>query len=198
MACIVIGLDGGLTVGGCVAVDFTRMGIAGFEWWVAQGEYDGRVLVSNAAKRLHGSLPDEPNLVVLAAEAVFFRTHMRRCKTLAELEAVLKYKGFVDMSGPSDRTAITVSQSVGIFLAHWPRPYFELVSSDWRKRTGVPVGKGVPYKEWAMRIAQSKIESFGGQKATLGSAIGRGNDHLAEAFLMALAGRQLAKEAGIW
>jgi hypothetical protein len=196
MATIVIGVDGGLTVGGCVALNVNEASVCGFEWWCARNENEGRYLVSEAVKRLAVSIPYESTYNILVAEGVYMKTHIRRIKSEEELNKVMSAKGFVDVTGPGNRTPITVSQSVGVFLFLWPKPYVELTSSEWRKIVGIPVGKGIPYKEWAIRKAQEHIKSLGGQAEALRVNIVKGNDHLAEAYLIALAGLEVAIRKG--
>lgn len=177
---ILVGLDPGLTGGGLVVRHGNTFETLFHQAWAANST-NGLIICANIAKIVASRFPDS----WLIVERPFIKQFVKIAQSEKALRQI-QAKGWVEVPTSVGAVALSIAKCIGIFLAYWPAQFMELGPSEWRSEAGV----SAPTK--AADLARA-LELLPGKDPLRQTLEATGNDHLADAFCLTVAGEGLLR-----
>lgn len=177
----IVSFDSALHDGAIVVLDVPSKEPEFFDSWSIYDSDKARYYLAKLARKVAMLFPEAHFI----NEAPYVGSFAKKITSERQLDRILsdiRTKGYGFMRMSPGTAVIPISKAIGTFEAYYPNHY-EMTAPEWRKLVGMP--KKMKRKD-AKKLAIDRALSLLSESA-IRCRIAGGNDHLAEAYLMALA-----------
>lgn len=176
---VFIGVDPGFSAGAICAVDLKYNPL----WscaWESRNFREGVVICSNVAKQAKRKFPH----ATMIYELPFVQFYVKKVDDAKALREI-RERGFYRVPASCGKTPINLGMNIGIFLSEFPSNFLLMTPSEWRNVCGCKVLKGPELKRHDILRALELMPKESSLYTTLNA---RQSDHLADSYLLGLAG----------